>query len=54
VNEGNRRATNKEPPGYLDVNKANSEDLAEKAAGDYLVWHQTIHEASRRSMDVLL
>lgn len=52
VNEGNRRATNKEPPGYLDVDKVNS-DLLEKAAGDYLVWRQTINEASRRSMDVL-
>jgi len=39
VAEGNRRVTNKEPPGYLDAEKVSSE-LPEQAAGDYLVWHQ--------------
>lgn len=53
VDEGNRRASNSEPPGYLDAEKANS-DLPEKAAGDYLVWYEAIQEASRRDLDVLL
>lgn len=52
VDEGNRRVANKVPPGYLDAEKTNSE-LAEKAAGDYLVWHQTVLEATRRNMDVV-
>lgn len=52
VKEGKARITRKEPPGYLDADKADS-DLPEGAAGDYLVWRQTLHEAARRNMDVL-
>lgn len=53
ITEGTRRVENEEPPGYLDAAKATS-DLEEKSAGDYLVWCQTVQEASRRGMDVLL
>lgn len=53
VKEGNARVARQEPPGYLDADKASS-DLPEGAAGDYLVWLQTIEEAARRSLDVLL
>ncbi|MEV0677597.1 PIN-like domain-containing protein [Actinosynnema sp. NPDC050436] len=51
--EGNRRVANGEPPGYLDAKKAGS-DLPEEAAGDYLVWSQSILEAARREADLLI
>jgi hypothetical protein len=53
VAEGNARVARKEPPGYLDAEKADS-GLPEGAAGDYLVWHQTLQEASRRDNDVII
>lgn len=53
VKEGNDRAARQLPPGYLDADKADS-DLPEGAAGDYLVWHQTVMESSVRGIDVLL
>lgn len=53
VNEGNDRAKRGEPPGYLDADKEGS-SLPEGAAGDYLVWHQTVEEAAKRDLDVLL
>ena len=53
VKEGNDRAARQFPPGYLDADKADSE-LPEGAAGDYLVWRQTVMEASSRGIDVLL
>jgi hypothetical protein len=53
VKEGNDRVARQEPPGYLDADKADS-GLPEGAAGDYLVWRQTIEEAARRDLDVLL
>jgi PIN like domain len=53
VKEGNDRAKRGEPPGYMDVDKEGSA-LPEGAAGDYLVWHQTVDEATRRGIDVLL
>lgn len=53
VNEGNARASRRQPPGYLDFDKTSS-DLPEGAAGDYLVWHQTLQEAKSRNVDVLL
>jgi hypothetical protein len=53
VHEGNARASRQQPPGYLDADKIES-NLPEGAAGDYLVWHQTIQEAARRKLDVLL
>jgi hypothetical protein len=53
VKEGNGRVALKKPPGYLDADKTDS-SLPEGAAGDYLVWHQALQEASRRHIDVLL
>lgn len=53
VDEGNSRVSRQQPPGYLDVDKAKSE-VPEGAAGDYLVWHQTLQEAASRNIDVLL
>lgn len=53
VKEGNARASRQEPPGYLDADKTDS-SLPEGAAGDYLVWRQTLQEAARRNIDVLL
>jgi hypothetical protein len=53
VKEGNERAARREPPGYLDAEKADS-DLPEGAAGDYLVWRQATEEAARRDLDLVL
>lgn len=52
VKEGKRRAAAKEPPGYLDAGKDES-NLPEGAAGDYLVWAQAVQEAARRDTDLL-
>jgi hypothetical protein len=49
VKEAERRAKDKTPPGYMDAAKGNA-----NAAGDYLVWVQTLREARRRRTDVLL
>ncbi len=49
VSEARRRTAAKIPPGYMDAAKA-----TERAAGDYLIWLQTIHEAKARALDVLL
>lgn len=51
VQEANRRAEAGEPPGFADAKKAARG--AEGAAGDYLVWEQTLVEASRRDLAVL-
>lgn len=53
VKRGAERIKRKQPPGYLDAEKADS-NLPEGASGDYLVWDQTISEATRRDSDVLL
>ena len=53
VKEGSERIERQQPPGYLDADKADF-GLPEGAAGDYLVWHQTMEEAARRDLDVLL
>jgi PIN domain-containing protein len=53
VAEGKSRVDRKEPPGYLDAAKADS-DLPEGAAGDYLVWFQALREARRRDCDVII
>ncbi|WP_157529084.1 PIN-like domain-containing protein [Nocardia sp. NRRL S-836] len=50
VVEAERRIVAKEPPGYLDKDKAD----ADERAGDFLVWKQVLLEAERRSCDVLL
>ncbi|WP_395405769.1 PIN domain-containing protein (plasmid) [Arthrobacter sp. UC242_113] len=48
ITEARRRADKKIPPGYMDAKKGD-----ELAAGDYLVWEQTLLEASDRKVDVL-
>lgn len=50
VAEAERRIAAKEPPGYLDQEKASPDERA----GDYLVWKQVLLEAERRQCDVLL
>ncbi|MFE5565472.1 PIN-like domain-containing protein [Amycolatopsis japonica] len=47
--EAKRRADEQIPPGYMDRDKPDN-----RGPGDYLVWEQTLREASRRSADVLL
>ncbi|WP_123798236.1 PIN-like domain-containing protein [Amycolatopsis keratiniphila] len=47
--EAKRRADQLIPPGYMDRDKPDN-----RGPGDYLVWEQTLCEASRRSADVLL
>ncbi|MGL5811309.1 MAG: PIN-like domain-containing protein [Nocardioides sp.] len=44
VTEGNRRAQNEVPPGYRDAAKAASSTHNEGAAGDYLVWMQSLEK----------
>jgi hypothetical protein len=48
VEEGMRRVTEREPPGYMDKSKDDT-----GAAGDYLVWEQLLVEAERRKCDVI-
>lgn len=50
VAEAERRIAAKEPPGYLDQEKASPDERA----GDYLVWKQVLLEAESRQCDVLL
>ncbi|MFC7384318.1 PIN-like domain-containing protein [Sphaerisporangium rhizosphaerae] len=47
--EARRRGQARIPPGYMDAAKD-----PEAAAGDYLIWVQTLREARRRRVDVLL
>ncbi|WP_345503910.1 PIN-like domain-containing protein [Pedococcus ginsenosidimutans] len=53
VAEGERRVENSIPPGYMDVEKLES-DLPEGASGDYLVWHQLLLEGTVRKVDLVL
>lgn len=53
VAEGERRVENSVPPGYMDVDKLES-DLPEGASGDYIVWHQILLEGQIRSVDCVL
>lgn len=53
VEEGERRVENLSPPGYMDVDKLES-DLPEGASGDYLVWHQLLLEGGGREVDLVL
>lgn len=53
VEEGERRVENSIPPGYMDVEKLES-DLPEGASGDYLVWHQLLLEGAERGVDLVL
>ncbi|WP_460348695.1 PIN-like domain-containing protein [Actinoallomurus acanthiterrae] len=49
ANDGKRRINNNIPPGYADRSKGD-----DRAIGDYLLWAQTIKEAKRRQLPVLL
>jgi len=49
LDEARRRAEHKIPPGYMDSKKSSDDN----AAGDYLIWEQTLLEASSRKLDVL-
>ena len=53
VDEGERRVENTIPPGYMDVDKLES-DLPEGASGDYLVWKQLLLEGAERRVDLVL
>lgn len=53
VKEGERRVENSIPPGYMDVDKLES-DLPEGASGDYLVWNQLLLEGAEREVDLVL
>ncbi len=53
VAEGKARVSRREPPGYLDADKADT-DLPEGPTGDYLVWRQAIDEIGRRGGDLLM
>lgn len=53
VAEGERRVNNSEPPGYMDVDKLES-DLPEGASGDYIVWLQLLDEGESAGKDLVL
>ena len=53
VAEGEQRVENSIPPGYMDVEKLES-DLPEGASGDYLVWRQLLAEGAARECDCVL
>lgn len=46
--DAKRRIDRRIPPGYADAKKDD-----EKAAGDYILWRQTLDEAAKRKMPVL-
>jgi PIN like domain len=46
--EARARIRDKRPPGYMDTNKKGG-----NIEGDYLIWYETLREASRRHVDVL-
>lgn len=54
VAEGNRRAKEQEPPGYLDVKKVEGAESRDGASGDYLVWLQSVKEAADRSLPLAI
>lgn len=52
VKEGKRRVEAGEPPGFADIAKA--AQGGEGPSGDYLVWEQTLIEATARALPVVL
>ncbi|GAB2568225.1 hypothetical protein Aab01nite_43730 [Paractinoplanes abujensis] len=52
VAQGQARAEEQVPPGYLDLGKA--DQLPEGAAGDFLVYWQSVREAVRRGLDLII
>lgn len=53
IAEAGRRIEAEEPPGYMDVEKQDSE-LSEGGAGDYLVWYQATRYAREQERDLLI
>jgi hypothetical protein len=53
VAEGEARMARREPPGYLDAEKAGS-TLPEGGTGDYLLWRQATEEAAARGTDLVI
>lgn len=53
VKEGERRVAKSIPPGYMDVEKLES-DLPEGASGDYIIWKQLRIEGSSQQRDLVL
>lgn len=53
VKEGERRVENSIPPGYMDIDKLES-NLPEGASGDYLVWLQLLNEGATSRRDLVL
>lgn len=53
LTEGRRRAAAGEPPGFGDQQKSKRDDVV-GAAGDYLVWEQTLLAAESRKLDVVI
>ena len=53
VDEGHRRCKERIPPGFKDAEKMDG-GAPEGAAGDYLVWHQSLIEAKRRGIPLVV
>lgn len=53
LKEAKRRLDARVPPGYLDAAKE-VDGGADGGAGDYLVWHQSILEAKRRGLPLVI
>lgn len=53
ITEGTRRVRDKIPPGYMDAEKSEN-NPEEGAAGDYLVWVESMHEAACRAQDLIV
>lgn len=53
LKESARRVKEKVPPGYRDAEKERDGN-PDGAAGDYLVWHQSLLEAKRRGMPLMI
>lgn len=54
VAEGNRRAKEQEPPGYMDAKKFDEGKSRDGASGDYLVCIQSIKEATVRDIPLAI
>ncbi|MFE3997857.1 PIN-like domain-containing protein [Nocardioides sp. YIM B13467] len=53
LKESDRRVKEKLPPGYRDAEKE-TDGNPDGAAGDYLVWHQSLLEAKRRGLPLMI
>ena len=53
LKEAKRRIDERIPPGYMDVDKEGAGGV-DGGAGDYLVWHQSVLEAKRRDLPLVI